>query len=83
VEDASEDDLLALDEALGRLEVQNKPCAELVKLRFFAGMTIEAAAKALGIAPRTARRYWVFARAWLFDALQGESSPPADSEEKN
>jgi RNA polymerase sigma factor (TIGR02999 family) len=67
---ASADEVLALDEALQRLEGQNKPCADLVKLRFFTGLTMEEAAAALGIAPRTAHRYWVFARAWLFDALR-------------
>ena len=67
---ASGDQVLALDEALQRLELQNKPCAELVKLRFFTGLTMEKAAAALGIAPRTAHRYWMFARAWLHDAMQ-------------
>jgi RNA polymerase sigma factor (TIGR02999 family) len=67
---ASDDDVLALDEALERLEQQNPPCARLVKLRFFAGLTLAEAAAALGIAPRTARRYWAFARAWLYDALR-------------
>jgi RNA polymerase sigma factor (TIGR02999 family) len=76
---AAEDDLLALDEALQRLEGQNKPCADLVKLRFFTGLTMEEAAAALGIAPRTAHRYWVFARAWLFDALRGDDALPPDS----
>ncbi|MFO0809259.1 MAG: sigma-70 family RNA polymerase sigma factor [Gemmataceae bacterium] len=64
------DDVLALDDALQKLERQNKPCAELVKLRFFTGLTTEEAAAALGIAPRTAHRYWAFARAWLYDALR-------------
>jgi RNA polymerase sigma factor (TIGR02999 family) len=68
-DDASSDELLALDEALQVLEEQNKPCAELVKLRFFAGLTTEQAGAALGVAPRTAYRYWVFARAWLHDVL--------------
>jgi RNA polymerase sigma factor (TIGR02999 family) len=67
---ASSDDVLALDEALQRLEQQNQPCAELVKLRFFAGLTMAEAAAALGIAPRTAHRSWAFARAWLYDALR-------------
>jgi RNA polymerase sigma factor (TIGR02999 family) len=67
--EASNDEVLALDEALQLLESRNKPCAELVKLRFFAGMTTEEAASVLGIAPRTAHRYWLFARAWLQDAL--------------
>jgi RNA polymerase sigma factor (TIGR02999 family) len=72
--DAADGDLLAIDEALLRLEAQNKPVADLVKLRFFTGLSMEDAAAALGVAPRTAHRYWVFARAWLFDALGG---PPA------
>jgi RNA polymerase sigma factor (TIGR02999 family) len=69
-DEATEDETLAVDEALQLLEQQNKPCAELVKLRFFAGLTMEDAAAALGIAPRTAHRYWAFARAWLYDALR-------------
>jgi RNA polymerase sigma factor (TIGR02999 family) len=71
VDDASAEDALAIDEALQRLKQHNSPCAELVKLRFFAGLSVEEAAAALGIAPRTAHRYWIFARAWLYDALQG------------
>jgi RNA polymerase sigma factor (TIGR02999 family) len=71
-DEASEDETLAVDEALQILEQHNKPCADLVKLRFFAGLSMEDAASALGIAPRTAHRYWVFARAWLYDALRQE-----------
>src|SRR5262245_11727092 len=67
---ASEDEVLALDEALQRLGQHNRPCAELVKLRFFTGLTMEEAAAALGIAERTAHRHWAFARAWLYDALR-------------
>jgi RNA polymerase sigma factor (TIGR02999 family) len=67
---ASHDQLIAVDEALQRLAKENAPCAELVRLRFFTGLTMQEAAAALGIAPRTAHRYWVFARAWLFDALR-------------
>jgi RNA polymerase sigma factor (TIGR02999 family) len=69
-DEASEDQVLALDEALQRLEQQNRPCAELVKLRFFTGLSMEEAAATLGIAPRTAHRRWAFARAWLYDALR-------------
>jgi RNA polymerase sigma factor (TIGR02999 family) len=65
----SDDDLLDLDEALERLASAHPECAELVKLRFFAGMTLDEAAAALGIARRSADRQWAFARAWLFDAL--------------
>ena len=67
---ASGEETLALDEALRRLEQHNKPCADLVKLRFFAGLTMGEAAAALGIAPRTAHRHWAFARPWLYDALR-------------
>jgi RNA polymerase sigma factor (TIGR02999 family) len=65
----SDEDLLDLDEALERLAAAHPECAELVKLRFFAGMTLDQAAAALGLARRTADRQWAFARAWLFDAL--------------
>ena len=54
VEDASDDDLIAIDEALGRLAQESPPCAELVKLRFFAGLTLDEAAVSLGLARRTA-----------------------------
>jgi RNA polymerase sigma factor (TIGR02999 family) len=66
---ASDEDLLDLDDALERLAGAHPECAELVKLRFFAGMTLDEAAAALGLARRTANRQWAFARAWLFDAL--------------
>jgi RNA polymerase sigma factor (TIGR02999 family) len=67
---ATEEETLAVAEALQLLEQNNKPCADLVKLRFFAGLTMEEAAAALGVAPRTAHRYWEFARAWLYDTLR-------------
>jgi len=67
---ADDTTLLRLDEALAKLAREDPPSAELVKLRFFAGLTTEQAAAALGISERTARRYWVFARAWLHDELQ-------------
>ena len=67
---ASDQELLVIDDALQELARKNQPCAELVKLRFFSGLTLEEAALAMGIARRTAYRYWAFARAWLFDALQ-------------
>jgi len=66
------DDLLALDEALERLNQEDPLCAELVKLRFFAGLTLEEASRSLGIARRSADRYWAFARSWLYDALRQE-----------
>jgi len=64
-----DEDLLALDEALERLEREDKVKAELVKLRFFAGLTVAQAAAALGISRATADRYWSFARAWLFHEI--------------
>lgn len=69
---ASEEELVAIDDALQELAQRNGPCAELVKLRFFTGLTLDEAAAAMGIARRTANRYWAFARAWLFDALRPE-----------
>ena len=64
------DDLLDLDEALQKLAQEDALCADLVKLRFFAGLTMEEAARALGIARRSADRYWAFARSWLYDELR-------------
>ena len=63
------DQLLALDEALGRLGQEEPEKSQLVKLRFFAGMSIEEAAEVLGISRATASRNWTYARAWLHDAL--------------
>ena len=67
---ALDEELIAIDDALLELARRNEPCAELVKLRFFAGLTLDEAAATMGIARRTANRYWAFARAWLFDALR-------------
>jgi RNA polymerase sigma factor (TIGR02999 family) len=65
------DDLLALDEALGRLAIEQPVVAEVVKLRYFAGLTIEQAAEALGLSVRTANRHWANALAWLYQQLGG------------
>jgi RNA polymerase sigma factor (TIGR02999 family) len=73
--DPHEEDLLALDEALGHLAQQDPVKAELVKLRFFAGLSLADAAACLGISPTTAKRYWAAARARLYAALTGESGP--------
>ena len=62
---SSDDDLLALHEALDKLEAQDKRKADLVKLRFFAGLTNEQAARALGISSSTADNAWAYARSWL------------------
>jgi RNA polymerase sigma factor (TIGR02999 family) len=60
------DDLLALDEALQRLTVEEPAAAEVVKLRYFAGLTAEQAAATLDISLRTANRHWAYAKAWLY-----------------
>jgi len=70
----SPDDLLTLDEALSRFAAEEPAKAELVKLRFFAGMSIPEAAKALGISLATAERWWAYARTWLFADLQGDGA---------
>jgi RNA polymerase sigma factor (TIGR02999 family) len=61
----SSDDLLLLDEALMRLSAEDATAVEIVKLRLFAGLSVEEAADALGLARATAYRHWTFARAWL------------------
>ena len=62
-------DLLALDEALNRLEALHPQKAQVVKLRFFAGSSLEETAQTLGISRATAQRHWAYARAWLFGQL--------------
>jgi RNA polymerase sigma factor (TIGR02999 family) len=71
VDDAT---LLLVEEALSKLAQEDPPSAELVQLRFFAGLTNAQAAQALGISERTAKRLWAFARAWLFDELRRPSA---------
>jgi RNA polymerase sigma factor (TIGR02999 family) len=75
---AADEELIALDECLDRLARENPTCAELVKLRFFAGLTHEEAAAALGLARRTADRTWAYARAWLYEALSAGDTPEAE-----
>src|SRR6266568_2059860 len=69
VADEPSEDLLALDEALTRFVAQEPAKAELVKLHFFAGLTIAEAAKLLGLSVATAARHWHYARVWLFAEL--------------
>jgi RNA polymerase sigma factor (TIGR02999 family) len=61
-----DDQLLALHEALGHLAEHDAVKAELVKMKFFVGMTLEEAAEVLGLSGPTAKRYWAYARAWLY-----------------
>jgi DNA-directed RNA polymerase specialized sigma24 family protein len=69
-EDAEE--VLAVDEALAGLATADAQAAELVKLRYFAGLTVRQAAEALGVAPRTADFLWAYARAWLLRKIEGD-----------
>ena len=72
-----DEELLALDEALTKLELENARAAQLVKLCFFTGLTQEQAAKELGVSVATAGRIWVFARAWLFREIEGQNRAAA------
>jgi len=74
VAEAPTDDLLALDEALTKLAAEEPIKAKLVKLRLFAGLSVPEAAKVLGLATRTAERYWTYARVWLYAELN-DSGP--------
>ena len=64
-----EDELLALDEALDKFAAREREKAELVKLRYFAGLSFEEAAEVLGVSVPTAKRWWAYARAWLFQEM--------------
>jgi RNA polymerase sigma factor (TIGR02999 family) len=70
-------DLLALDEALTELAQRDPPAAELVQLRFFAGLTQQQTADLLGISRRSADRTWAYARAWLFQQIAGDEKSGA------
>jgi RNA polymerase sigma factor (TIGR02999 family) len=70
------DEILAVDEAIQRLEGEEPQAAALVRLRFFAGLSVEEAAQALGLSPRTAARLWTYARATLYRDLSDTTGPP-------
>ena len=76
----SPEEVLALDEALQKLAATDKPAADVVHLRFFAGLPLPEVAGLLGISPRTADRLWAYARAWLLLEMQGTgpSDPPGE-----
>src|SRR5207253_408583 len=74
--DSPQDDLLALDEALTRLAAREPAKAELVKLRYFAGLSIDEAADLMHISRSTAKRYWAFARAWLLAEIDDAAPSP-------
>lgn len=65
-----DEQLLAVHEVLDQLAKEHPPQAEVIKLRYFAGMTNEQAAQALGISPSTAKNYWTFARAWILHEIK-------------
>jgi RNA polymerase sigma factor (TIGR02999 family) len=74
----SDDELLAVDDALQRLHAVDPHKAELVKLRYFGGLTIPESAQALGISVTTANRYWTYARAWLHEELAAGGDSGSD-----
>lgn len=75
--DTSDDQLIALDEALTALAAEDPDAARLVNLHFFAGLTLKDAAAALGLAQRTAERQWAYARAWLYARLREDGGADA------
>jgi RNA polymerase sigma factor (TIGR02999 family) len=76
---ADDDQLLAVNDALDKLAAHSKSEAELVRLRYFVGRTVEEAADALGISARTADNYWAHARGWLFHELKAHGSTSSSS----
>ena len=68
-------DVLAIDQALTRLEQIDPPKAQVVLLRYFAGLTIEETAAAMNLSPATVKNEWAFARAWLHDVLSRDKAP--------
>jgi RNA polymerase sigma factor (TIGR02999 family) len=76
--DTDEEQLISIDEALAQLAAEDPGAAQLVNLRFFAGLTLKEAADSLGLVLRTAERQWAYARAWLYARLRQEDgqSPP-------
>jgi RNA polymerase sigma factor (TIGR02999 family) len=73
--EADDETLLLLNESLEKLAEEKPEAAEIVKLRFFAGLTLEQAGHVLGFTERTAKRHWAFARAWLYDAMKTAIGP--------
>ena len=70
-------ELLDLDEALQRLEAVDRQMSDVVKLRYFVGLSIDETADALNVAPRTVDRQWIAAKAWLFREIERGGDPPA------
>jgi RNA polymerase sigma factor (TIGR02999 family) len=76
--DTSDEELIALDEALIQLAAEDPEAVRLVNLRFFAGLSLKDAAVSLGLTQRTAERQWAYARAWLYARLRQDAGPNAD-----
>ena len=70
-------DLVALDEVLNRLETTDQRMAQVVSLRFFAGLSVEETAAALELSPRTVKREWSVAKVWLYREMTGEHGEPS------
>jgi len=68
--DADDDTLLLVNDALEKLSQEDASAAEIAKLRFFGGLTLEEAGQVMGVTDRTAKRYWAYARAWLYDEIR-------------
>jgi len=77
-----EDELLEVHEVLDRLAAESAQKAELVKLRYFVGMTFEEAARVLGISVATAKRHWAYARAWLYEEIQANKQRPGKTSDQ-
>jgi RNA polymerase sigma factor (TIGR02999 family) len=73
------DDLLAINEALEKLEAEDPSAAQLVKLRFFVGLSIPDVAELLGVSLRSAEREWTYARSWLHREISNGDTPVAES----
>jgi len=81
--EADSDEILALDEAIGRLEEQDARAAKIVRLRFYAGLSVDETALALELSRRTVMREWAFARAWLYRTLGlDETTENTDSDDR-
>lgn len=78
---SSDEELLELNEWLLRLRESHPEAAQVVNLRFFAGLTLKETALAMGMAERTVKRRWAFARAWLYREMKGETSGKANGED--
>ena len=73
---ANDEQLLAVHDALDKFAASDKAKADLVKLRYFVGLSVEEAAEALGISVPTAKRQWAYAKAWLYREMTGRTKPP-------